>query len=299
MFKALNKGLKNNGLKNEVDFGEDSNSLARDGYLNSIKHVNSKQATLEREIEELDKIFKEDLGRFQRVFSKEAAESFKNRVSAEIDTRKEELKKYCHERTDKLVEKALTEFYNSNLDSFPNLHPDFRGSVQKGIAQHYSQDIVDFLDKNSEMDTQYKEVLLDCSAKSQRGFLFLKKSIDKKSKNSSLADHAKTMEFKIKNLKVGESCIFLGGTGGHAVIYEVIRKSKNSCEFTIINTGDDEQNAYDRKLLTTSIAFFMSATQYGHNSYVVDTAALDSNFLLKLMQHNEKLYFYGGCDQRN
>ncbi len=283
-----------NDFKREVNSGEELNSLARDGYSNSINKVTEKRVALEQDFEELEEVFNEDLEKIQTVFTKEAAESFKNRISTEIRSALQELETGYREKIDNLVEKALRVFYISTLDSYPKLHSDFKGFSNTAIAQHYSQDIVFFLDENNKLNNDYKEVLLDCSSKLQEAYSFetMRKRCYKKQDKDSLADHAKTMEFKIKSLQVGESCLFLGGTGSHAVIYEVIRKSANCCEFTIINTGDDEDGAKNRKPNHYS-RIFMDADQYCHKSYLVSPAVLNSEFLLKLIDPMDQFVAMG------
>jgi hypothetical protein len=255
-------------------------NLADDGSLNSITKVQHVQSEFELDMQRLKNCINEDLNKIKEISPEKGAEKFEQTVSETLSNQTNVIKEVVKEKINKFLESALNYFYINTLDSYPDLHPDFNGFSQERLAQYYSEDIVSFLENHEEIDENGKEALLNCSLMLQNANCF-----ERIRKNSKIAvEQAKMMEGKIQNLQIGESCLFLGGTATHAVIYEIIRESKECCLFTIINTGADEKGAKNRKPRELPA----DSSQYAHKSYLVKSKVLDHNFLVKLIQPKDQ-----------
>ena len=268
-------------------------SLSNNGYLNSIKNLQELQSTVfKSEVAGLEDRFKEDLSKIESTFPPSVAELFHERISAVISNGSNEVNQCYDEKIDKLLEQALTYFFISTLDSVPNLHSDLSGFPHKQMTQFFIQDMAEFLDSQDDLDDECKGALLSCSSMLKKAcdfanlrddkLLMVFKNPEEKDKNP-FQDVAKAVESEIKKLGIGQSMVFLGGTEGHGVVFEVIRNSDSNYSFTIINTGDDESGYYNRQRTDFLGILFADNNHYAHKSYLVDSATLNAGFLTRLI----------------
>jgi hypothetical protein len=231
---------------------------------------------MELKIQTLKNHFKADFQTLENAgVPKEVLEELSKSVKGEIQKIREALTR----QMETLTEKAFTHFYINTFNAYPQFHPHLNGFKLEKQLRYLSTDISDFRDQNN-VDEKCKEALLDCSFKLQGAAVISEHDtayesawIDEKPTKTS-----QVMKNQIENLKVGESLVFPGTVENHSILYEVIRESKDCYTFTIINTGADEKEWWNRK------SFFSkwssnSKDYYAHKSYSVSASALDTKFL--------------------